>query len=489
MRPQDRREDRLLGRQHVPGVRRGGWLLSRSIRGAANPPSVLSKQVSAGDYHTCSLQLDGYVDCWGMESDGSMDSIGPNSWVAAAYWHTCAIRVSDGEAECWGDNAVLGKMAQPPAGQKFTKLATGENHACGITPEGAVKCWGGNTWGQAPEFRAGPYKEIAAGDLFTCGLKATGEIDCWGYNFYGQTNAPDGLWTTLGVGDSFACASNTTTNVWQCWGWNLYGNAPHNKDLPPQQPGPDTDTPVVQIVLTPAEPDGANGWYRNPVKVDPQASDGSGIEELRCMLDPPYVPASFDTLSSEPCAFLGGKVVGGEGEHTFYAAAKDPWGNVSAVASVSFKFDLTPPKLICPKVQPFLLGSGPYQVGISVSDFVSGVDTAHSTLFGRVATDTVGPKSATFTALDVRRQLRHQGMHLQRDLRLRRVLPAGQPRAGGKCGQGWQRDPAQVQPGGRPGTGSHPRRLPGLRIAGLQDHGSGRRPAGDQVSRRDRVDL
>jgi len=290
-------------------------------------------------------------------------------------------------------------MAQPRPGEKFTKLATGENHACGITPEGDVKCWGGNTWGQAPEFRAGPYKQIAAGDLFTCGLKVSGEIDCWGYNFYGQTNAPDGIWTTLGVGDAYACASNTETNVWQCWGWNLHGNAPRNKDLP-QASAPEANPPIVQIVLTPPEPDGGAGWYRNPVKVDPQASDDTEIAELRCVLDPPYVPGSFDALSAEPCAYLGGKLVSGERAHTFYAAAKDPWGNVSPVVSASFKIDATPPKLICPIVQPFLLGSGPYQVGISVSDFGSGVDRANSTLFGHVATDTVGPKSATFTAFD-----------------------------------------------------------------------------------------
>ncbi len=377
----------------------GGGYCHEEYVGQANPPSVLSQQVSAGDYHTCSLQVDGYVDCWGMESDGSMDSIGPNSWVAAAFWHTCAIRKGDSEAECWGDNATMGKMAQPPAGVKFIKLATGENHACGITPEGAAKCWGGNTWGQAPDLRPGAYMEIGAGDLFTCGLKESGEIDCWGYNFYGQTNAPDGIWTTLGVGDSFACASNTNTNVWQCWGWNLHGNAPRNKDLP-QASAPETNPPIVQIVLTPPEPDGGAGWYRNPVKVDPQASDDTEIAELRCVLDPPYVPGSFDALSAEPCAYLGGKLVSGEGSHTFYAAAKDPWGNVSPVASVSFKIDATPPKLICPIVQPFLLGSGPYQVGISVSDSGSGVDAARSTLFGHVATDTVGPKSATFTAFD-----------------------------------------------------------------------------------------
>ena len=366
--------------------------------GQAAPTSAQVKQVAAGDYHTCGLQPSGYVDCWGLEGDWTTDRSGPFSWITAGYYHNCAIRASDGTVECWGHSSY-GEIAQAPAGEKFTKLATGENHVCGITPERDVKCWGGNTWGQAPKLRAGPYTQIGAGDLFTCGLKATGEIDCWGYNFFGQTNAPDGTWTTLGVGDAYACASNTDTGVWQCWGWNLYGNAPHNKDLP-RESSPEKDPPVVQIILTPPEPDGANGWYRNPVNVDPQASDDSSIAELRCMLDPPYVPASFDTLSPEPCAFLGGNMVSGERTHTFYAAAMDPWGNVSEVASISFKIDATPPKLICPQVQPFLLGSGPYRVGISVSDFVSGVDEANSTLFAHVATDAVGPKSATFTALD-----------------------------------------------------------------------------------------
>ncbi len=213
-------------------------------------------------------------------------------------------------------------MAQPPAGQKFTKLATGENHACGMTPEGAVKCWGGNTWGRRRSPVAGPYKEIAAGDLFTCGSRSPARSIAGATTSTGRRTRPMASGPRSGRAYFFACASNTTTNVWQCWGWNWYGNVPHNKDLPPQQPGPDTDTPVVQIVLTPVEPDGANGTGTlNCAKVDPQASDSSGIKELRCMLDPPYVPASFDTLSLEPCAFLGGKVVGGEGEHTFYVAA------------------------------------------------------------------------------------------------------------------------------------------------------------------------
>jgi hypothetical protein len=374
-----------------------GGYCHEEYTGQAKPPSGQAKQVAAGAYHTCALQPSGFAECWGKEGDWATDRSGPFSQIAVGLWHNCVIRESDGAAECWGDNFY--GQSKPPAGVKFTELAAGENHTCGLMPDGNVACWGGNSWGQAPKQRTGPYTHIAAGDVFTCGQKPGGEIDCWGYNFYGQRNAPDGIWTAFGLGSAFGCASNTQTGVWQCWGWNLYGNAPRNKDLP-QQPSPETDLPVVQIFLTPAGPDGANGWYRNPVNVDPQASDDSGIAELRCMLDPPYVPTSFDTLSPEPCAFLGGDVVSGERRHTLYAAAMDPWGNVSEVASISFKIDATPPKLLCPQVQPFLLGSGPYRVGIAVSDFVSGVDEANSTLFAHVGTDAVGPKSATFTALD-----------------------------------------------------------------------------------------
>ena len=238
-----------------------------------------------------------------------------------------------------------------------------------------------------------------------------------GLQLLGQASAPGGTWTAFGLGGAHGCATNVLTGAWQCWGKNDKGQAPRNPALPPTSVPPETDPPVVQIVLTPPEPDGGAGWYRNPVKVDPQASDDSGIAELRCMLDPPYVPGSFDTLSAEPCAYLGGKLVSGERAHTFYAAAKDPWGNVSPVVSASFKIDATPPKLICPIVQPFLLGSGPYQVGISVSDFGSGVDTAKSTLFGHVRDGHGRAEERDVYGLRLCRQLCHASVRLQRDLR------------------------------------------------------------------------
>jgi hypothetical protein len=100
------------------------------------------------------------------------------------------------------------------------------------------------------------------------------------------------------------------------------------------------DAPEVSILLSPTEPDGDDGLYRSPVMVQPQAGDASPVVELRCTLDPAGPPASFDDLSDEPCAFLFGALVDTNGEHIFYAAAMDIWGNKSAVVSADFRVDI-----------------------------------------------------------------------------------------------------------------------------------------------------
>ena len=46
--------------------------------------------------------------------------------------------------------------------------------------------------------------------------------------------------------------------------------------------GGDLTPPLTTIALTPAGPDGQNGWYRSAVHVTASASDPSGVAELRC---------------------------------------------------------------------------------------------------------------------------------------------------------------------------------------------------------------
>jgi hypothetical protein len=173
--------------------------------------------------------------------------------------------------------------------------------------------------------------------------------------------------------------------------------------LLPPAPAPDTMAPRVRIVLTPAVPDGANGWYRGPVDVLPQAQDDVGVIELRCALDPQVAPITYEELPEEICPFLAGAPVSEDGMHTLYAAAMDAAGNTSAISSVSFQIDATPPVITCPDPGPILLGSGDQAIGpAGVDASVSGLDeAAANVLSGIVSTGEIGPQVLTFTAFDL----------------------------------------------------------------------------------------
>src|SRR5260221_13670219 len=87
-------------------------------------------------------------------------------------------------------------FAQAPGAHK---LAVGSHHACMITSQGSVACWGKNTSEQlgdgTREDRGAPVRVIAvadavdigAGMLHTCALGKDGSVRGWGGNPTGQT--------------------------------------------------------------------------------------------------------------------------------------------------------------------------------------------------------------------------------------------------------------------------------------------------------------
>ncbi len=181
------------------------------------------------------------------------------------------------------------------------------------------------------------------------------------------------------------------------------GSYEYGSTVKPPSPGEDETPPMVRILLTPTDPDGANGWYRSPVNLDPQSRDPiSEVIEMRCALDPEVAPASFDELPEGLCPFAGGAPVSTDGTHDFYMAAIDLPGNKSDVISASFQVDATPPVITCPAAGPFLLSSGEQQIGpAEVDAAASGLDEALSTLSGVISTGSIGAKPLTFTAFDL----------------------------------------------------------------------------------------
>lgn len=193
-------------------------------------PAADWRQVSAGEHHSCSVDWDGRLFCWGSNEHGALGLDGVErqprpalisdartfTRVIAGGRHNCA-QDTGGATHCWGSNTDgqlgLGSGAEdvrtptrvdPDPG--FAALTLGDRHTCGIAGDGALWCWGRNDAGQlglgdgsrrdapARVGTASDWLAIASGRRHTCAVRANGQLYCWGENLSGQ----------LGVGDTVA---------------------------------------------------------------------------------------------------------------------------------------------------------------------------------------------------------------------------------------------------------------------------------------------
>jgi alpha-tubulin suppressor-like RCC1 family protein len=214
--------------------------------------------VGAGTYHSCGVQDDGSIACWGENRDGIL---GNGSWqntdspfrvASTAGWDTlsvggtsaCAI-TDDGARICWGDTGPFGvfngswyvnRTELDPAGT-WRQFVLGTGTSCGIQENGSLWCTGENSAGQAgqgtsdspaPLAQIGTdtdWLTVSVGDMTACALKADHSLWCWGV--INGVRAPaqietDTHWQSVSAGGNHACAIRTNGSLW-CWGENAYG--------------------------------------------------------------------------------------------------------------------------------------------------------------------------------------------------------------------------------------------------------------------------
>ncbi len=176
-------------------------------------------ELSLGAQHSCALETDGSVWCWGSNAAGQLglpasadpsaprkvDGLPKAQKLSAGEAHNCILS-ENGEVWCWGSNdrGQLGSAPGPsslPARVEHLPAATdvsaGGKHTCAVAA-GAVFCWGGNDNGQLgvgtlvdsaiPTKLAGITDAVAVdgGNEHTCALEQDGQVLCWGSSEHGQ---------------------------------------------------------------------------------------------------------------------------------------------------------------------------------------------------------------------------------------------------------------------------------------------------------------
>jgi alpha-tubulin suppressor-like RCC1 family protein len=176
--------------------------------------------IAAGQMHTCAVDREGRVYCWGSpDMAGSTDrsrTIAPTRVllvknarrIAAGPSQNCAALVDD-SLWCWGkltppwrgEPTHLVRRIEPIHGA--VEVAVGSSFGCALLVDGRVTCWGnGGTgghegWARSP--RALPAaRQIAVSATEACALLRDGRVVCWP-EVYDQLARRRGVWKEIGA--------------------------------------------------------------------------------------------------------------------------------------------------------------------------------------------------------------------------------------------------------------------------------------------------
>lgn len=221
--------------------------------------------LSAGYAHTCLVDADHALWCWGDNTYGQLGDGthaasstpkrigGASTWqtVSAGDAHTCAVR-TDGTLWCWGfnDNGRLGigSLAnqdvpiQVGTDSNWRAISV-RSHTCGIRSDATLWCWGQNSDGQigdnTTQYRSVPtqvtsesWQRVTIGSRHTCAIRSDDSLWCWGSNWASQLGTATEMesdqlvparersgstWKNVVAGSNHTCGIRQDGGLY-CWG-------------------------------------------------------------------------------------------------------------------------------------------------------------------------------------------------------------------------------------------------------------------------------
>jgi hypothetical protein len=242
-------------------------------------------QIAAGQNHACAVTNAGAALCWGDNSKGELgnDSVNGSdipvmvsglssniSTISAGSEFTCAVTTAEA-ALCWGEGGsgqlgngqaasssnpevVLDTTGKVPL-SGLVAVSSGSEDACALAGNGAVLCWGANSFGQLGNGVTSAQSNIPVGTMDPtngsplsgivmisggqddfCAVTSAGVAACWGLNENGQlgngntsnsatpatvSGLPGGV-PAIAAGYNHSCAV-TGSGTALCWGQNESG--------------------------------------------------------------------------------------------------------------------------------------------------------------------------------------------------------------------------------------------------------------------------
>lgn len=182
----------------------------------ADNDCITDPQIELGGNHSCYLNAQGRVHCWGDNQHGQAAAPDDTKFlrISADYEKTCGVRADDHLLQCWGRFHA----SWDPTDQPITDIEVGSGHACAILQSnGTVTCWPGSD-SPGPKPPNGLVARSLAGSNQTyCAItEPDGHLTCWGQAPY-EDGVPSGAFDEIAATAFHACGIRTSNKQAVCW--------------------------------------------------------------------------------------------------------------------------------------------------------------------------------------------------------------------------------------------------------------------------------